>query len=153
MTDGSVTRADLEEGISSGRARQTFDRWAVAQGADAAWLAAPQLELAPHEVVIEASAAGVLAGVDTRKLGLLLAEAGGGRSNASSEIDPGIALAYRSRLGAAVQPGDELVRVYLRRPDDGLVTEFGGCFRVAAEVEAPPLVYERVTPRETGSQS
>ena len=152
MTDSSSARADFEEAISSGRAGESFDRWVVAQGGDSAWLANPDLDLAPHEVVLEAPRAGVLAAVETRKLGLLLGEAGGGRSRGDLEIDPTIALEYRSRLGLALQSGDELARVYLRHPDDGLVEEFRNCFRVEEEGQAPQLIYERITPAESGSQ-
>ena len=101
-----VGRADLEAAIASGRARQTFDEWAAAQGADPAWLVSPDLTLAPQEVVVEAPRDGVLARVDTRQLGLLLAEAGGGRV-AGGGIDHGVSLRYRTRLGRRLAAGDE----------------------------------------------
>ena len=96
-----VGRADLEAALASGRARETFDEWAAAQGADPAWLASPDLTLAPVEAVVEAEHGGVLAWVDTRQLGLLLAEAGGGRA-AGGGIDHAVSLRYRARLGRGV---------------------------------------------------
>ncbi|HEX2164442.1 MAG TPA: thymidine phosphorylase, partial [Thermoanaerobaculia bacterium] len=93
-----VGEAELEDAIASGRAREVFVRWAEAQGGDPRWLASPRFELAPVETAIEAPRAGVLARVDTRQLGLLLAEAGGGRLG-PEPIDFGVALRTRARLG------------------------------------------------------
>jgi len=137
-------RAELEAALASGRARERFDRWAAAQGADPAWLAAPRCELAPVERAIEAPRAGRLAAVDTRQLGLLLAEAGGGRTAPGGPIDLGVALRTRARLGDAVARGDELARVYLRRDDPRLVAAFGECYRVAEEGAAPALIAGRI---------
>jgi pyrimidine-nucleoside phosphorylase len=139
-----VGRAALEAAIASGRAREKFDEWAEAQGADPAWLARPDLALAPEEAVVEAERSGVLAWVDTHQLGLLLAEAGGGRAAGGGELDAGVSLRYRARLGRRVETGDELARLYLRRADDGLVRRFAACFEIADAAEPPPLVYERV---------
>ena len=140
----AVTRADLEAAVASGRAREHFDRWARAQGAEEGWLANPVCELAPEESVLTAPRSGVLAKVETRQLGLLLAEAGGGRAAGGGAIDFGVSLRTQARLGERVEAGDELGRVYLRRPDAGLAERFRECFVVADEGEAPPLVYERV---------
>ena len=130
--------------LESGAARERFVRWAVAQGASAAWFDRPDLPLAPVEHVIEAPRTGVLARVATRDLGLLLGEAGGARRSAGAELDAGIALRYRVRLGRRVERGEELARVYLRRSDAALEARFAACFRIADEGAAPPLVTERI---------
>jgi pyrimidine-nucleoside phosphorylase len=139
-----VGRRELEEAIASGRAREVFVAWAEAQGGDPGWLAAPRFELAPVEAAIEAPAAGRLAGVDTRQLGLLLAEAGGGRSEPGGAIDFGVSLRLRARLGDAVGRGDELARLYLRRDDPELIARFAACFRLADTAQPPPLVLGRI---------
>ncbi len=138
-----LARSDLEAAIASGAARERFDRWAAAQGADRAWLATPRFELAPVERVIAAPRAGRLAAVDARQLGLLLAEAGGGRI-AGGAIDPGVALRTVARLGDAVERGGEIARLHLRRDDPGLVESFAACYRVEDEAAAPPLVAGRI---------
>jgi len=139
-----VGRADLEAALASGRARQRFDEWAAAQGADPAWLAAPRFDLAPREVALEAPRGGVLARVETRQIGLLLAEAGGGRLSGGEAIDHAVSLRVAVRLGDQVAAGDELGRLYLRQSDAALERRFRDCFVLAEEGEAPPLVYERV---------
>ncbi len=134
----------VREVLRSGRAREVFARWAVAQGAEAAWFERPLLPLAPVERVIEARRSGVLATVAARQLGLLLGEAGGSRKAVGADLDRGVALRYVARLGRRVEAGEEIARVYLRREDGGLVERFAACFRIADEGVAPPLVRKRV---------
>ncbi len=141
------TEAGLRGLLDSGAARERFARWAVAQGAEARWFDAPRLELAPVERVVAAPRSGVLARVATRQLGLLLAEAGGARRAIGGELDEGVSLHYRARLGRPVERGEELARVYLRREDPALVERFAACFEIAepAAAHAPPvLIVDRV---------
>jgi len=143
----AVTRADLEEALASGRAREQLDRWAVLQGADPAWLQAPRYELAPVERPILARRNGFLAGVETRQLGLLLVEAGAGRPQPDAALDHGVSLQVHARLGDEVGAGDELARLYLRRgdeKDEGIAARCAECFTVADEGEAPELILERI---------
>ena len=118
--------------------------WGEAQGADPRWLASPDLTLAPHELVIESPRAGTLSAVDTRQIGLLMVEAGAGRSHANDAIDYRVSMRYRTRLGSAVDKGQELARLYLRQPDEALQARFRACFKVAEGGEIPRLVVGRV---------
>ncbi|MFY9820138.1 MAG: thymidine phosphorylase [Thermoanaerobaculia bacterium] len=135
-----VSRQAMEEALASGRARERCEQWAALQGADSDWLRSPQFPLAPVAKPLLAKRPGRLAAVDVRQLGLLLVEAGGGRSRPGDAIDFGISLETKVRLGQEVREGDELARVYLRREDDGLAELFGGCFTVADEGQAPVLI-------------
>jgi pyrimidine-nucleoside phosphorylase len=143
LVGSPLSRRELEEAIASGRARERFDVWAALQGADPEWLREPRLPLAPVARSIVARRSGRLAAVDVRQLGLLLVEAGGGRSRPEDAIDFGISLETRARLGQEVREGEELARLYLRRDDDRLGELFAGCFTVADEGEAPPLIAAR----------
>jgi pyrimidine-nucleoside phosphorylase len=139
-----LSRADLESAISSGRARERFDQWAVLQGADPAWVRSPRLDLAPVERPLLARRPGRISRIDTRQIGLLLIEAGTGRVRPDSEIDFGVSLLVEGRLGDEVREGDELGRLYLRRDDERLVRLFEECFEVGEWGEPPMLVPERV---------
>lgn len=141
-----VDRRQLEDAISSGRAKEAFDRWALAQGADPGWVDEPELALAPVEVVLEASQKGVLARVDTRKIGLLMVRAGAGRSSPRERIDSGVALRYTARIGESVETGQELGRLYLRSEDPDLHKAFLRCFEVTEAASPVRLVVERVAP-------
>ncbi len=130
--------------LGSGAARERFVRWAVAQGATERWFDRPDLPLAPVEIVIQAPRSGFVAAVRTRELGLLLAEAGGARRSIGSELDLGIALHYRTRLGRRVEAGEELARVYLRADNPNLAERFRGCFEIGETGTAPDLIVERI---------
>ena len=146
-----ILRRDLEEAISSGRARERFEQWAALQGADPDWLRAPRFPLAPVERPLLAPRSGRLAGVDVRQLGLLLVEAGGGRSRPGDAVDFGVSLESKARLGEEVGEGEELARVYLRREDGRLVGLFAACFTVADEGEASALIASRALTPPTPS--
>ena len=137
----AVDRARLAAVLGDGSAREAFLRWASAQGAEASFTASPRFELAPVEVAIEAGRGGLLAAVRTRELGLLVQETSRDRSG---RLDPGVSLRYRARLGHAVQAGEELARLYLRRQDPALEERCRACFVVDDDAETPPLVVERV---------
>jgi pyrimidine-nucleoside phosphorylase len=141
-----LRRADLEDAVSSGRARERFNRWAELQGAHPAWLRSPHLPLAPVERPLRARNSGRLARVDTRQIGMLLIEAGAGRIRPDSKVDPGVSLETRARLGDEVREGDELARIWLRREDDRLAERFADCFEVGEEGAAPELIRETIIP-------
>ncbi|MEM7480047.1 MAG: thymidine phosphorylase [Acidobacteriota bacterium] len=136
-----VSRRRLEDAVASGKGRDVFVRWAERQGADPAWLAEPRFELATVEVPLRAPGAGVLAGVDTTRLGLLLSRAARG---SRTDIDYGVSLRMVQRLGDELQEGQELARLYLRREDEGLIAEAQGAFTIDPladpEKVRPPLV-------------
>lgn len=141
LLGSDLGRADFERAISSGAARERFERWAVEQGADASWFDAPDLPVAPVEVVVEAQRDGVLSRVETEELGLLLVRAGGGRVQPTDEIDVEVALEHVTRLGEPVERGQVLARVYLREENPELARAVAECYVVEDTGEAPPLVY------------
>jgi len=145
LTGERLERAELEQAISSGRAREFFVRWAEEQGADSTWLAQPSFELAPHEVVIAATASGTLREVANRRLGELLTAAGGGRLEPGGPIDFGISLRVEKKLGEQVEQGEPLARLYLRRRDAAIESGFGACFEVGQSVPAPSWIVERIS--------
>ncbi len=144
MAGEPLEPGELDRAIASGQARERFDRWAEIQGADREWLRSPSLPLAPEEVVVEAPHGGRLARVETRRLGELLASAGGGRLSPDGKIDDQLALETCRLLGDEVVTGDPLARLYLRRRDDGLEAELAACFTVADEADAVARIVDRV---------
>jgi len=140
-----LTRAELDAALADGRARRRFDEWAVLQGADPAWLAEPSFPLAPAEHPLRATGSGKLQSVDTRQIGLLMVEAGGGRPHPGATIDFGVSLRVDARVGQEVGEGNELARLYLRTPNEPLAARFEACFTVGGgPAEPPPLIAGRV---------
>lgn len=138
------SEASLTALLASGAPRERFARWAVEQGAEASWFDAPELPLAPVERVLVAPRGGVVARVETRRLGLLLAEAGASRRAIGADLDLGVALRYSTRLGRRVEEGEEIARLYLRREDPALVERFASCFHVEDVGLAAPLLHGRL---------
>lgn len=144
LLGSDLQRSDLEKAIDSGRAREVFDEWAEAQGADVDWLARPDFALAPVEMVIESPRDGILSAVDCRQVGLLMIEAGAGRAQPDAPIDNRVSLRYGVRLGGQVEKGQELARLYLRDSDSDLQSRFKACFEVGDQGRAPDLIAERI---------
>lgn len=138
------SEASLTALLASGAPRERFARWAVEQGAEASWFDAPELPLAPVERVLVAPRGGVVARVETRRLGLLLAEAGASRRAIGADLDLGVSLRYSTRLGRRVEEGEELARLYLRRENPALVERFASCFHVEDVGLAAPLLHGRL---------
>ena len=145
LAGSGLKRADLDAALTSGAAREKLDRWVESQGGDPSALPALGRRRAPEAVPLEASRSGTLAAVATRRLGLLLGEAGAA-SRDGGAIDTEVTLEYHGRIGQPVMAGDELARVYLRRADEALCDRLASCFEIADEGEPPTLVVDRVTP-------
>jgi pyrimidine-nucleoside phosphorylase len=140
LTGERLSRETLREAIDSGKARELFDDWAILFGADRSWLKNPDLPLAPIEVVLKASGEGFLAAVETRRLGELLTSAGGGRLQPEGPIDFGVSLCSVAKLGDAIEKGQELARLRLRRRDPKLEAAFLDCFEISPERQDPPAL-------------
>ena len=134
-----LTLERLQDAIASGAARRRFDLWAEAQGVSAAWLRQPELSLAPIVATVRAPRAGVLARVDTHRLGVLFAQISGADGR-SGRIDTGVALRRRKLLGQPVEAGEALLDVLLRREAPSVTAEIASCYTVADAGAAPLLV-------------
>ncbi len=134
-----LSQARLQAAVDSGAARERFTDWARAQGADEAWLARPDLTLAPIAMPLRAARSGKLSRVDTHRLGVLFAQVSGADGR-SSAIDYAVALRCLARLGDPIVARDELATLYLRRADTDAADAFAACFEIADEAVVPVLI-------------
>mgnify|MGYP000915326489 CR=1 FL=1 len=106
----SLARASLE----SGHAAERFARMVAGLGGPAQVLEASGagLPLAPVVRPLLAPCDGLVGSVDTRALGLVIVELGGGRRRAEDAIDPRVGLADLLPPGSAVLRGEPLVWVH-----------------------------------------
>jgi pyrimidine-nucleoside phosphorylase len=130
--------------IDSGTAREKLREMVAAQGGD---LDAPRPRASAHEW--PAPAAGFVTAIDTRLLGSLLIELGGGRRTMADRIDPSVGLEMLVRLGDAVQHGQPLVRIFA--PTDTAAHQAADTLSQAVSigpdpVRPPPLIIERIEP-------
>jgi thymidine phosphorylase len=106
--------AQLERSLQSGSAAEIFQKMVAALGGPLDLLARPTAYLAAAPVVVDVMARedGVVAGFNTRALGLAVVELGGGRQRASDTINPAVGFTDIVAIGAKVQRGDVLVRIH-----------------------------------------
>ena len=94
-----------------------------------------------------AQAAGIVAAIDTRAVGVAVIELGGGRMRAADAIDPTVGFTELAGLGAPVGPGQPLARVHAR--DAAAAARAAAAVRAAYRIgtEAPvadPVVAARI---------
>lgn len=105
--------ARVAESIRSGRAMEVFRDWTRANGGDPDCLDDfARLPRAAQQVVVRASEAGHVHGIDGRALGLLAMDLGAGRRHKDDVLDLGVGLRVHVRLGQAVAVGDPLFTVH-----------------------------------------
>ena len=113
--DAAAARAAAA--LDSGQAAEHFARMVAGLGGPADVLANAALPVAPVQRLLLAPQAGVLAGMDTRALGLLVLALGGGRRLASDPVDPRVGLSQMLPLGSVVQAGQPVLCVHAASAD------------------------------------
>jgi pyrimidine-nucleoside phosphorylase len=141
LAERPLGRSDLERVIASGEALERFRGWVIARGGDWDAVATPKPQVGAVETRVVASRSGVLARVETKKLGLLLRAVGGG----GGRLDPGVAWRRLVRLGEAVREGETLGCLYSSTtPAAEVVRDLPLLFEVADDAVAPALVHRHV---------
>ena len=112
--DLPAARAKLQAALDSGAAAEKFAQMVVALGGPADLLDAPEKHLpaAPIVVPVPAPRTGVLTGMATRDLGMLVVEMGGGRRVASDRIDMRVGFSAVRPVGTACQAGEPIAFIH-----------------------------------------
>ncbi|MCX7847060.1 MAG: thymidine phosphorylase [bacterium] len=142
---GEKWREKLEGCLRSGRAYERFEEIIAAQGVS--WETIRQLPgslpRAPERVAIRARGSGVVCGIDTYRLGRLLAGLGAGRVRVSDAIDPAIGLYIYKHCGEEVRAGEAVAELCVRGSVE--TKPFEECFEVGeGPVEERQLIVEEV---------
>lgn len=104
--------------LSSGAALEKFEEMVEAQGGDPRVVSdRTLLPSAPETTPIEAESGGYVAECDARSIGLAAMRLGAGRERKEDDIDPGVGIEVRKKIGDQVSPGDVLA-VLRHRPCD-----------------------------------
>lgn len=138
----------LEEGISSGRALKTLKAMVEAQGGDPAFVDDTSLLPTVPHVVVASPGDGYVSSTDTRGLGFLVCEMGGGRTKAGQPIDHGVGALLLKKRGDEVRRGEPLARLYLSKESqrDAFTERAAGLYTISEErPTGAPLVSWRVT--------
>ena len=124
------------DALRDGRAAERFARLIERQGGDPRVVEDPdRLPAAPIREAVEATEAGTVAGIETREIGLTVAELGGGRRRVEDEIDPAVGLEMRIRPGDTVAVGEPLALLHARTAEDAA----RAASRIRAAVRIEPV--------------
>jgi pyrimidine-nucleoside phosphorylase len=137
----SQARADLQQTIDSGAAREKFAQMVAAQGGD---LEAPRTVAPPQEV--KSPATGYVTHIDAEQLGQAIITMKGGRSQLGDPLDYSTGLEMLIRLGQQVETGQPLVRLFAPASQVEQVTAILHSAIVLGpeKCEAPPLMLDRI---------
>jgi pyrimidine-nucleoside phosphorylase len=134
--------AAAQRQIDSGAAREKLREMVAAQGGD---LDAPRPRAPAHDW--HAPASGYIAAIDTRLLGNILIQLGGGRRTMADQIDPSVGLQMQVALGVAVKRGQSLVRIFAASAASARLAEEQLTHAISIEpdpITPPPLIIERI---------
>jgi thymidine phosphorylase len=109
-------REKLERALASGAAAEKFAEMVHALGGPRDLLDRSDAHLACAPIVrdVLAPAAGLVAAIDTRALGIAVVTLGGGRSSPGASIDPAVGLEELAGIGEEVGRGRPLCRIHAR---------------------------------------
>jgi len=133
-------RVALDRALHSGNAFVTFEKIIRAQGvAPGTARDLPRsLDIAALNVAVPSSASGFVTGIDTYRLGRLMADLGSGRGKTTDTIDHGIGLRMLKHIGDRVSAGEPLAELMVRSAVDPAV--FSACFSLGAAAPEPRAV-------------
>jgi pyrimidine-nucleoside phosphorylase len=138
-------RERAEEAISSGAARDLYDRWVRAQGGD------PDPDALPRAPVIlpaTASEAGYVQGIATTDVGMAALRLGAGRTRKDDPIDHAVGVVCLAKRGDRVEAGEPLAEVHARDDETARrgVDEIAASYRIGGEEpERRPIVLDVLT--------
>ncbi len=112
--DETSARARVRRALDSGAAAERFARMVAALGGPVDVFAAGVLDrhAAPVQRVVPAPRAGVIAGLDTRAVGMAVVELGGGRRRATDPVDLRVGFSDVLPPGVRVAAGEGIARVH-----------------------------------------
>lgn len=141
-------RERLEETVASGAALQKLKDVAAAHGGDTSVLDnTTLLEKAEHEAAITAPGDGFVTRCDALTIGLAATRLGAGRERKEDDVDHGVAITLKAKIGDRVGKGDPLAVVRFNDQErwDAQKERLASAWSI--EPDAPPprdLVIERI---------
>ena len=131
------------EALASGRAAEAFERMVAGLGGPSSVLSLKDhgLPQAPVQRALPAPCDGHVAAVDTRAIGLIVLELGGGRRRAEDTIDPRVGLADVLPPGQVVHRGQPLLTVHAASEAnaDAALARLAALVKVDAPSESQPV--------------
>lgn len=147
--NGAAGREMALDALDSGRAAECFARMVAGQGGPTRILENPDAHLPSAEVVLPVypESIGYIQEIDTKAVGTMVVQLGGGRRRAEDAIDPSVGLSDIRGVGAAVDQETPLAIVHAAGQVDWdrASAMLKSAVRIGAEKTAEqPVVYHRV---------
>ena len=134
--------------VASGRALEKLREMVVAQEGDPAFIDDPDALPAARETTPWAAPrAGVIAAVDTERVGAASCVLGVGRVNVSDAVDPAVGFEVLKRVGDPVDAGEPILMIHANDQGklDACRKMLDGAYEIGDEAPAPtPLVLEEI---------
>jgi pyrimidine-nucleoside phosphorylase len=141
-------RERLQEAIASGAALAKLKDVARAHGGDPSVLENTDLlDMAPNEAFVTAPRDGFVTRCDAHTIGVAATRLGAGRERKEDEVDHGVGISLRAKLGDRVSSGETLAVVSYRDESrwEAQRDRVGSAWVIAdAEPEIPDLILERI---------
>jgi pyrimidine-nucleoside phosphorylase len=140
--DHAEGRRRAEEVLTSGAARERYDRWVQAQGGEPSRDVLPR---APVTAPVPAPVAGFVQAIATTAVGLAALHLGAGRVRKDDAIDHAVGVVCLAKRGDRVEAGQPLAEVHARDESSAMraVEELAGCFSIGnEEPERSPIVLD-----------
>lgn len=142
----------LEEHINSGRAAEIFGKMIALLGGPVDLVEGSSRYLAEPEVVrpVFADTMGIVTGMDTRGIGMLVVAMGGGRTKAEALIDPRVGLDRILPIGAKVDSETPLAYVHATSETqfEMAAARIKEVIHIGDTIAADPVeIYERICPQ------
>jgi len=135
VADVSAARRKVEEKLADGSALERFAQNVEMQGGDPTVCDDPEtlFESGLIEVAVEAESTGIVAEIDTFKLGNCLVDIGGGRTKAEDKVDPAVGFRGHVGIGAAIKQGEALGIAYCRNSEqaDLIKNKLSSAFKIS----------------------
>lgn len=147
--DAADGEGRIAAALSSGTAAEVFAEMVAELGGPVDFVDRwpDRLPAAPVMMDVHPGQVGYVTGIDTRVLGEIVVQLGGGRMREDDRIDPAVGLSDIARIGAQVDDATPLARIHTGDEDKGraIAAQLRQAFKLAeAPIYAPPLIHERI---------
>lgn len=147
--DAADGEGRIADALSSGRAAEVFGKMIAELGGPIDFVKhwADRLPAAPIMMDIHPGQPGYVTAIDTRVLGEIVVQLGGGRMVESDRIDPAVGLSDIAELGARVDDATPLARIHTGDEEKGraLAARLRRAFTLSdSAIDTPPLIHERI---------
>jgi len=137
-----IARANLE----SGEAWIKFKEMVKLQGGDVSQIENPELlPLSKSQKALISKKTGYLSSIDTKEIGLMIVDLGGGRHQVTDSIDHGVGFVFHKKLGAKVSEGDKIATLFYENGKGlkSIEERFYSAIAISrSRKKTPPLILE-----------